>query len=152
MSERKDEQWLDKQLQRAVDGSTPAFDAAAWQRNHAEAYHALTSRARQMPNGGGGARSQIRWMAGGLAAAAVVLIGAAVLLMRTSPQDSREPASSASAEAASPARIVSMISLRTAYRQGGEEALNQQLDMALDRLGPRLNGPATLRVVWDLDG
>ena len=44
MSERKDEQWLDKQLQRAVEGSTPVFDAEAWKRRHPREYEALLGR------------------------------------------------------------------------------------------------------------
>lgn len=151
MNERKDERWLDEQLKRAVNGSTPAFDAEAWKLNHAEAYSALTARVRKTPDAGGAVRRRVHWIVGGLAAAAAILIGVTVLLTWTS-QDRQESSPGVSVEAASSASIVSMISLRTAYHQGGEEALNRQLDMAMDQLGPRLNGPATLRVVLDLDG
>jgi hypothetical protein len=151
MSERKDERWLDTQLRRAINTTRPEFDAEAWRRNHAEAYGILLSNVRKMPHGGSMARRRFHWMIGGLAAAAAILVGVTVLLTWT-PQDRQESSPGVSVEAASPASIISMVSLRTAYRQGGEEALNRQLDMALDQLGPRLNGSSTLRVVCDLDG
>lgn len=151
MSEHKDEQWLDDQLQRVVAGSTPVFDAETWKRKHAEAYNALTARVRKTPDAGGPVRRRVHWIVGGLAAAAAILIGVTVLWTWT-PQDRQESSPGVSVEAASPASIVSMISLRMAYRQGGEEALNRQLDMALDQLGPRPDGLSTLRVVRDLDG
>ncbi|MBP7052703.1 MAG: hypothetical protein KBE65_16960 [Phycisphaerae bacterium] len=151
MSERKDERWLDAQLHRVINTTRPGFDAEAWKRNHAGAYRTLTSRAQELQRDDEGMRRRIRWMWGGVAAAAVILVGVTVLLTRV-PQDRQESAPGPTPEAASPPSIVSMISLRTAYRQGGEEALNQQLDMALSQLGPRLNGLTTLRVVRDLDG
>ena len=151
MNERKDERWLDMQLRRAINTTRPEFDAEAWRRNHAEAYGVLISRVRKMSHSGSTARRRVHWMIGALAAAAAVLIGVTVLLTWT-PQDRQEISPGVSVEAASPASIVSMVSLRTAYRQGGEEALNRQLDMALSQLGPRLNGFSTLRAVCDLDG
>jgi len=151
MNERKDERWLDEELRKAINTDKLEFDAEAWKREHAEAYRTLTSRVQGSVCGGGGIRSRLRWMAGGLAVAAAILIGVTIFLTAT-PQDRQEPAPRVAPGDASLASIVSMISLRTAYRQGGEEALNQQLDMALSQLGPRLNGLTTLRVVRDLDG
>lgn len=152
MNEHKDEQWFDDQLRRAINTTRPVFDAEAWKLNHAEAYSALTARVREAPNTSGAVRRRAHWIAGGLVAAAAILVGVTVLLTQAPPQSPEESPPGVSAKAASPANSVSLISLRRAYRQGGEEAMNQQLDMALEQLGPRLNGLSALRVMRDLDG
>ncbi len=144
MNERRDERWLDEQLRRAINTTAPEFDAERWKRDHAEAYQALVWRGR------GGRRGH--WAVGGLAAAAVILIGAAILLTRTLPQIRREPVGGDIAKAPSPAHIVSLMSLRASYRQGGEEVLYEQLDTAMKTLGPRPGRPSPLRMLIDLDG
>lgn len=144
MSERRDERWLDEQLRRAINTTAPEFDAETWKRDHAGAYQALVSRGR--------GRHRAHWAVGGLAAAAVILIGAAVLLTRVPSQIRQEPVGGDIAKAPSPAHIVSMMSLRVSYRQGGEEALYEQLDAAMKTLGPRPGRPSALRMLIDLDG
>ena len=91
-------------------------------------------------------------MVGALAVAAVILIGAAILLMQVPSRQPQEPEVAVTPKAPSPARIVSMMSLRMAYRRGGEEALNQQLDAALKTLGPRPSKLSALEVLSDLEG
>ncbi len=143
MNERKDERWLDEQLRRAINTTAPEFDAEMWKRDHAAAYQALIS-------GGQGAKGEkgvkvrrVFWAVGAAAAAAVILIGVAILSTRTPPQVRDEPVGGETAKAPSAAHIVSMISLRTAYRQGGEEALYEQLDAAMKTLGPRPDASST---------
>lgn len=148
MNTRKDERWLDSELRRVIDTAKPEFDAEAWKRNHAEAYAALISRGRHAQDAG----RRARWLVSTLAAAAVIFIGVTVLLMRTPPQRDGGPEVGAAARATSPGDIVRLMSLRTAYRQGGEEALNRQLDEALETLGPRPDEPLALRVLYDLNG
>jgi len=152
MNTRKDEQWLDGELRRVINTSEPQFDAEAWKRKHAGAYEVLTSRGRKTLDVGFRTNGRRRLFVGTLAAAAVILMGVAILLTPTPPQHQPEPGVGAAAKATSPADIVSMIALRTAYRRGGEEALNQQLDKALNTLGPRPDGLSTLQVLHDLNG
>ena len=52
MSERKDEKWLDNQLQRAVNGSTPVFDAEAWKHRYAGEFETLLRRSGQPSRSG----------------------------------------------------------------------------------------------------
>jgi hypothetical protein len=144
MNERRDERWLDEQLRRAINMTAPEFDAEMWKRDHAGAYQALVSRGRRV--------RRVHWAAGGLAAAAVVLIGAAILLTRTPSQIQQEPVGGDIVKAPSPAHIVSMMSLRASYRQGGEEALYEQLDTAMKTLGPRPGRLSSLKMFGDLDG
>lgn len=139
MSERKDEQWLDKELRRAVDGTTPVFDAQAWKQEHRAEYDTLLSRrnstkmARQgMP------RPAVlgRWF-GALAVAAAVIVVAGVLLLSRPGPDSHRPTPGPAAPAPSPAQMMTMMSLQAAYQHGGTEALERQFDKALKMLGPR---------------
>ena len=153
MNERKkDENWLDDELRRAIDTTAPQFDAEAWKQNHAEAYEALIARGQTTSNSDRGSGRTVRLMVGRLAAAAVIFIGVAILLMQIPPRDQEKPEVAVTPKAPSPARIVSMMSLRTAYRQGGEEALSQQLDTALKTLGPRPRKLSALQVLSDLEG
>lgn len=152
MSTQNNEQWLDTELRRIINTSQPEFDAEAWKRRHNTAYEALISRSRHAQNTGGRNGRRVRWLASTLAAAAVIFISVAILSTRTPPQPGNGPETGTSAKATSPGEIVSMMSLQTAYRQGGEEALNQQLDKALETLGPRPDRPLTLRALYDLNG
>ncbi len=129
MSEHKDEKWLDEQLQRAVNGSTPVFDAQAWKRKYAREYEALLAR---------GKHPTMRILRGPfvkLAIAAAVLATAGVLLVGrhgSTTVPGRQPVAQPS-----PAQMVSMISLSAAFQAGGMEGLDQQCDRALETLGPR---------------
>jgi len=149
---QKDENWLDDELRRAIDTTAPKFDADAWKQNHPEAYEALTSRGRGTADADRGRSRTVRLMVGRLAAAAVIFIGVAILLMQVPPREPQGPEIAVAPKAPSPARIVSMMSLRMAYRQGGEEALSQQLDTALKKLGPRPSKLSALQVLSDLEG
>ncbi|MEN6424908.1 MAG: hypothetical protein ABFE13_06075 [Phycisphaerales bacterium] len=148
MNDGKDERWLDEQIERAVNGSTPVFDAESWRKTHAGEYEILL--ARHDRSDGCGIRSVWARRAAGLAIAAAVVMGVALFFV--DGPGSEEPVAPTLPVVRSAAEMMTMRSLRLAYEQGGEEALNRQLDMALDQLGPRLDGFSTLRVVRDLDG
>jgi hypothetical protein len=72
------------------------------------------------------------------AAAAVIIIVTALLLVpdRHAPNPPARPPQLA---AKSPAMMVSMMSLRTAYQRGGWEALDRQFRDTLGQLGPKLS-------------
>ena len=152
MKAHRDERWLDGELRRAIHTSRPEFDAAAWKRKHAGAYAALTSHGRRRAEDGVGTGRRGRLVAGMLAAAAVIFICVATLLLPRPPQDGREPVDGTGTRAASPASAISMMALRKAYRQGGQEALNRQLDAALETLGPRPDTSLLTDLLTDLRG
>ncbi len=149
MSERKDEKWLDERLQRAVDGSTPVFDAQAWKQKYAREFQTLLGRGGQRSQFGAG--RVVRLILGGslgkLAIAAVILLAAGLLLIGRF-----EPAPVPALPQQSPAQIVSMMSLSAAFRQGGMEGLDKQCDRALERLGPRPNSVSVQELLKDLNG
>lgn len=155
MSEhQKDEKWLDEQLQRAVDGATPTFDAQAWKQKYAHEYEALLARGKE--NAGWGKPHPtmriLRGPVGKIALAAVILIGAGVLLVGrfgTAP-DWSAPALQPSVQP-SPAQMVSMISLSAAFRRGGIDELDKQCDRALEELGPRPNSVSVHELLKDIN-
>jgi hypothetical protein len=139
MSERKDEQWLDRELRRAVEGTTPVFDAQAWRQKHRAEYEALLSRRDPTNKARQGMPHPMvlgRWF-GALAVAAAVMVVAGVLLLSRPEPDAHPPTPGPAASVSSPAQMMTMMSLQAAYQQGGTEALERQFDKALKMLGPR---------------
>jgi len=139
MSERKDEKWLDGELRRAIDAATPEFDAEAWKRKYPAEFQAVLARGTKGQKGG---RPRIvRLVLGhpgaGVAIAAAIVVAAAVLLRGPTGPEPRERVVGRQTVAQSPAKIVTMMSLTLAYRRGGAEALDQQLDEAVGILRPR---------------
>ena len=151
MSERKDEKWLDDQLQRAVDGATPVFDAQAWKRKYAREFQTLLGRKEHPSQSGTGhtVRLVLRGSLGKLAIAAAVLATAGVLLIGRFVFTPVQPVPALAQP--SPAQMVSIISLSVAFRQGGMEGLDKQCDRALERLGPRPNSVSMQDLLKDID-
>jgi hypothetical protein len=135
MSEHKDEQWLDSQLRRAINDSTPAFDAESWKRRHRREYETLLAR-RGQSDRRRVRRVSARWMAG-LAAVAAVIVAGGLFLTNGPANGPQEPPVPLDPVAKSPAAMMSMRSLRMAYELGGFDALDQQLQNTLDEFGPR---------------
>jgi len=149
MSKRKDEQWLDDQLQRAVAGSTPVFDAETWKRKHPGEFQTLLARGGQGQSSlslGLFRRRIFLSPFGRLATpAAIAAVVVGLIFLAGRPDTSQQGSPTVWSPAAeSSADVVSLMSLTMAYRQGGEEALNRQLDTALNELGPRPDAILTL--------
>ena len=140
MSQRKDEEWLDGELRRVIDGATPEFDAEAWKRKYPAEFQAVLARGAKGQKAG--RPRVVRFVLGhpgaGAAVAAAIVIAAALLLRGpTGPEPQGPVAGGRRTVARSPAKMVTMMSLTRAYRHGGTEALDQQLDEAVGILGPR---------------
>ena len=154
MNEHKDEKWLDEQLQRAVNGSTPVFDAQAWKQKYAREFQTLAG-----ADGGRGlahtalVRLVLRRPIGKLAIAAAVLATAGVLLVgRLGSTPERPTPGPQPVAQQSPAQMVSMISLSAAFRSGGMAELDRQCERALERLGPRPTSVSMQELLKDING
>ena len=155
MSQRKDEKWLDNQLRRVVDGTTPVFDAEAWKQKHSREFQTLLRRSGQTDQSGTShtVRLVSRGSIGKLAVAATVIVAAGILLVgRFGPGPGQPTAKPDSVGLQSPAQMVSMISLSAAFRRGGIDELDRQCDRALERLGPRPNGVSMQELLKDISG
>lgn len=144
MSERKDEKWLDDQLRRAVDGTTPAFDAESWKRKHRREYEALLARGKKASHPSAVTSRVVRLVLRGpfgkLAAAAAIIVLAGVFSVSEPGRMPERPIDEPRSVAQGPEEMLSMMSLRMAYQQGGFEALDQQLQDTLDTFRPRSSG------------
>lgn len=151
MNERKDERWLDDQLQRAVNGSTPVFDAESWKRQHRREYESLLSRSGRDRTHT--VRLALRSTVGKLAIAATIVVVAGTLLIGPMQQGGDVPEIELRPPVAqSPAQMVSMISLSAAFRRGGMEGFNEQCDRALTMLGPRPTDVSMKDLFKDING
>jgi hypothetical protein len=139
MNEQTDEKWLDDELRRIVGGAAPEFDAQAWKRNHPAEFQAVLSRGASDRTVGRDrmARMVFAHPLVRVAAAAAIVVFAAVLFVGPGQRRSKAPVDEAQPAVRSPTEIVTMMSLRGAYRRGGAEALERQLDEALRVLRPR---------------
>jgi hypothetical protein len=154
MSERKDEKWLDDELRRVVNTTRPEFDDRVWKEKYAKEYETLLARKQSAARSGSAPPHRLRLIVhgpiGSLAVAASIVLVVGLFLVRTEPP-APKPVPPPTAHAA-PARMVSMISLSTTFRQGGMEALDKQFDRALDELGPRPNGALMADLLSDIEG
>ena len=143
MSERKDEKWLDSQLQRAINGSTPTFDAEAWKRKHQDEYQTLLARGQQ------NARKlhPTIWIAR-LAVAAAIAVAVGLFVVGRNGHGPDRPPVSPQPTARSPAKMMSMMSLRMAYEHGGFDAVDRQLQDTLDEFRPRSSSVPTMRELF----
>lgn len=141
MNERKDEKWLDEQLRRVVEGTTPVFDARAWKQKHRDEYQELLSRGR-MARESASRVSPVRvvlgsWIGKLAVAAAVALAVGLFVIGRNGHEPSGRIEPPGPVAASSPVKMMSMMSLRTTYQKGGLEALDRQLHDTLDEFRPR---------------
>jgi hypothetical protein len=148
MNNKTDKDWLDKQLRRQINAAKPDFDAEQWKQKYRKQYETLISRVGSEQKEAGPRRWVLR---SALAAAAAVVIAVGYgLICRPghygTGSSPREPAPP------SPARIVTMQSLSSAFRQGGMDALNEQLDEAVEALGPRPTEASIAELFADLAG
>ena len=141
MNDKGHEDRLDAELRRAINTTTPAFDAETWQRKYDKEFSTLLAR--------GGEVTAVRFHPARWFAVAAVLVAAGYgLVCWTGLYRTQTPPPSARVE--SPAQLVTMSSLSSAFRRGGMEALDKQLDEAVEQLGPRPMGVPTARLLTDL--
>jgi hypothetical protein len=143
MSERKNERWLDDQLRRAIHGDTPRFDAQAWKQKHPGEYEKLVARGTQHVGWGLPHRNlagRRLWWWGRLAVATAIVVGIGLFVLNRSENEPGKRISPPDLVSQSPTAMMSMLSLRLAYEQGGFDELDRQLQNTLDEFGPRSSG------------
>lgn len=143
MSERKHDQWLDDQLRRAIHGDTPRFDAETWKQKHPGEYQKLVARGKQRVGWGLPHRDFVGrqlWGWGRLAVAAAIAVTIGLYILNRGTNEPEKLIVPPDLVAQSPAGMMSMISLRMAYEQGGFDGLDRQLQNTFDEFGPRSSG------------
>ncbi len=137
MSTQRDNDKLDELISKTINTEKPQFDAEKWKQKYPDEYQTLISRkekatSSRQPNV---LRVIFNKPAAQLVAAAAVIVVVGLLLSRNGKNPNGLTAKPPLI-AQSPAKIVSMGSMRMAYQRGGFDALDQQFRDALDVLGP----------------
>jgi hypothetical protein len=132
MNERN-EKWLDEQLKKTVDSGKVEFDSEQWKQKYSAEYDELVSRAEKRLN-----VQRFLWVRPLVRVAAIVAIVAFVILLTHHQSDKRvEPTVATFVEDRSPAKMMSVLSLSMAYRQGGLDAVDKQCKKAFELLGQK---------------
>jgi hypothetical protein len=137
MNEQGNEKWLDEMIFRTINTTKPQFDPEDWKEKYAEEFEILKARA-------GRKHERIRpsvWKTllqstpAKFAAAAAIIAAIALLAVYMGPgeQSYTRPNDQ---PAQSPAEMLTVMSLKMAYRRGGLEEVERQCDEALKMLGP----------------
>jgi hypothetical protein len=130
MKERN-EKWLDEQLKKTIDSGKVEFDSEQWKRKYSAEYQELISRARTRPG-----VQRFLWVRLLIRVAAVIAIAAFVILLTHRQTDKRVEPTVANA-VQSPTKMLSVLSLSLAYRQGGLDAVDEQCKKAFELLGQK---------------
>jgi anti-sigma-K factor RskA len=129
----QNEKWLDEQLKKTIDSGKVEFDSEQWKQKYSAEYQALVSRAENRPN-----VQRFLWVRPLVRVAAIVAIVAFVILLTHHQSDKRvEPTVATFVEDRSPAKVLSVLSLSLAYRQGGLDAVDEQYKKAFKMLGQK---------------
>jgi hypothetical protein len=133
MSERN-EKWLDEQLKGVIDSGKVEFDGEQWKQKYSAEYQQLISRAARRPN-----VRRFWWVRPLVRIAAVIAIVAFVILrMYHRPENHiAQPVVAAANTVQSPTKMLSVLSLSLAYRQGGLDAVDGQYKKAYELLGQK---------------
>lgn len=137
MSGQDKEKRLDGLISRAIDSGKVEFDAEKWKQKYPEEFGLLASRTKT------GSAGQVNiWRliykspVTKFAVAAAIMVAFCLFLTHHSPNGQIETPQIAQT-ADSPAEFTTLVSLNTAFRDGGIEAVEKQLSRAFKMLGPR---------------
>ncbi len=138
MNEQENDKWLDELISRTVNSEEPRFDAEQFRKKYPAEFQTLLSRATRSaaPKATGVSGNWPRIIRSPFVrlAAAAVLIVAIVLLIPHPAPDRPVPEPPAQA-VKSPTEMMTGMSLAMAYRRGGMEALDRQLDETIRLFG-----------------
>ena len=148
MSTQRDNDKLDELIFRTINTEKPQFDAEKWKQKYPDEYQTLISRREKSASS---RQPNIRRVIFGkpiiqLAAAAAVIVVVGLFLSR-GRQNPNGPVAKPPLITQSPAKMVSMASMRMAYQRGGLDALDQQFRDTLDILGPRSSSVSILELL-----
>jgi hypothetical protein len=138
MSTQRDNNKLDELISKTINTEKPQFDAEKWKQKYPDEYQSLISRREKAVSS---RQRNIRRIifsksSAQLAAAAAVILVVGLLLSRDR-QKPDGPAAKPPLIDKSPAKIITMASMRMTYQRGGFDALDKQFRDTLEVLGPR---------------
>ncbi len=150
MKEQKNDKWLDDLISKTINTEKPQFDARKWKQKFPEEFQILQSRADKES-------TSFRWISilknpiVNLAAAAAIILVVGLFLGRDG--HTPEIPTTRHREVTQPeTNLMSMMSMRLSYQQGGFDALDQQFRDTLDVLGPRSSSISMRDLIEGING
>ena len=146
----KNDKWLEKMISKIINTNKPQFDAEKFKQKFPDELQALKSRANNTP----GITKWIILLRSPIikAAAVFAIIFAIGLLFVREKQTPNTKTVIPQPVIKSPANIMSMMSLRNAFRQGGIEKLDVQLNETLDMYGPVVSNEPIHKLFENVNG
>jgi hypothetical protein len=146
MNERN-EKWLDEQLKKTIDSGRVDFDSEKWKQQYSAEYQELVSRAGRSPNVQRFLRVSLL-----VRIAAVVAVVVIVIFFAYRKPVERVAPLIADEYDRSPAKMLSVLSLSLAYRQGGLDAMDAQCKKAFELLGQKNTNVSIGELLNDKNG
>jgi hypothetical protein len=151
MNEQKNVKWLDEIISRTINTEKPQFDADKWKQKFPDEFQALQSRAIDKP-----VRSSIRPIllrssALKYAAAAVIILAIGLFIILPSPEKKTDTVD-VTEYTKSAAEMLTLRSLKIAYLNGGIEAVENQCDKAIEKIGKKPEKITFQELLEDIDG
>ena len=150
MNEQKDEKRLDELISKAINTKKPQFDAEKWNQKYPDEYQILIShKATTSPQA-------IQWAnilkssITKFAVAAVIIIAISFFFVHREPLGHKRPQEVIITK--SPAEMLTLRSLKIAYRNGGIEAVETQCEKAIEKLGLKPERISVQELLEDIIG
>jgi hypothetical protein len=150
MSEEKNDKWLEKIISKTINSGKPQFDAEKFKQKFPDEFQVLQSRANKptiKPQGTFIFKNPVIKFA---TAAAIIL--ALSLFMIRSGKDEKVKIPKITNVTQSPAEMLTLRSLKTAYYKGGIEAVEAQCDNAIEQLKQKTKKITTNELLADING
>jgi len=150
MNEQGNEKWLDELISRSINTEKPQFDSEKWKQEYPDEYQTLISRkATTSPRA-------IQWAnilkssITKFAAAAVIIVAISFFVFHKEPLEQQR--SQKVIVTKSPAEMLTLRSLKIAYRNGGIEAVETQCEKAIEKLGLKPERISVQELLEDIIG
>jgi len=130
----KNDKWLDEIISKTINTQKPQFDAEEFKQKFSEEMGILQSRTSKQQKSNLW-KSILSDPISSLATAAVIILMIGLFVYFSQTNEIAKPPVSKNVEK-SPAEMLSTMSLIVTYRQGGIEAMEKQMDEAIQKLEP----------------
>jgi hypothetical protein len=135
MSEKNNDKWLEKIISETINTGKPQFNPEEFKQKFPDELEILRSRTSRPPQKLFSLKSIFNDPFSSFATAAVIILSIGLFMFFSFPKDNTKPHKVQDVEK-SPAEMLSTMSLIVTYRQGGIEAMEKQMDEAIQKLEP----------------
>jgi len=150
MSEKNNDKWFEEIISKTINSGKPLFDAEKFKQKFPDEFRELQSRANKPAKNFQGTfilkNPVIKF-----AAAAIIILAVSLFMIR-SGKDEKVDIPKVTNVTQSPAEMLTLRSLKTAYYKGGIEAVEAQCDKSIEQLKQKTNKITTNELLADING